>query len=163
MKVRFRKMNGQEFDEYREYSTNDYVNDLMKGKKLSFEEALKQSKKEFLHMLPEGTDTKDNFVMMIEDADIGKIVGIIWYLHEVFEGVKQVFLCDFLIYEEERIKGYATAALVEMEKNALVDGCAQSALFVWKHNPPGINLYTKCGYVTIREGDAGMFMRKEIR
>lgn len=68
-----------------------------------------------------------------------------------------------MIYEEERRKGYATAALGEMEHYAKNAGCAQSIIYVWKHNPPGINLYTKCSYITFRELEDGMYMKKEIK
>ncbi len=76
--------------------------------------------------------------------------------------LKQVFLNDLLIYEEERRKGYAMAALSEMVHNAAEAGCRQSIIYVWKHNPSGVNLYTKCGYVAFRELDDGMYMKKEI-
>ena len=101
--------------------------------------------------LPERNGTSDNFVMMIEDAQSGDAVGYIWYLYEFHDGVKQVYLSDFMIYEKERRKGYATAALTAMERNALKDDCSQSILFVWKHNPIGVNLYTKCHWCELIE------------
>ena len=92
-----------------------------------------------------------------------KAVGIIWYLFEMTDGIKQVFLSDFIIKEEERRKGYAYAALIEMEGEAKRNGCVESIIYVWKHNSPGINLYTKCGYVAFRELDDGMYMKKGIK
>ncbi|MDE6852132.1 MAG: GNAT family N-acetyltransferase [Lachnospiraceae bacterium] len=70
----------------------------------------------------------------------------------------QVFLNNLLIYEEERRKGYAMAALSEIVSYAAGDGCRQSIIYVWKHNLPGINLYTKCGYVAFREWEDGMII-----
>lgn len=162
MKVSFRKMSFREFETFHEYSINDYVQDLMKARNISLESALKQVIKEFSEMLPEGEKTKDNSLMMIEDENSHKTVGIIWYLYEMAERTKQVFLNDLLIYKEERRKGYAMAALSEMVHKATEAGCRQSVIYVWKHNPSGINLYTKCGYVPFRELDDGMYMRKEI-
>lgn len=150
MKVRLRKMSLQEFETFREYSTNSYAKDLMLDQNISSESALKQAIAEFSCMLPEGVKTKDNSLMMIEDENSQKTVGIIWYLYEITEGIKQVFLNDFIIYEEERRKRYATAALSEMVHNATKVGCRQSTIYVWKHNLPGVNLYTKCGYVPFR-------------
>lgn len=155
-------MSLQEFEAFREYSTNDYMKDLMEAQNISAESALNQAQAEFSDMLPEGINTKDNSLMMIEDENNKKTVGIIWYLYENTEGTKQVFLNDFMIYEEERRKGYAMAALSEMARYAVKHGCRQSIIYVWKHNPPGVNLYTKCGYVAFRESDDGMYMRKEI-
>lgn len=162
MKIRLRNMSLQEFEAFRENSTNDYAKDLMKAQNISQENALKQAVTEFSDMLPEGIKTKDHSLMMIEEEDSQKSVGIIWYLYEITEGMKQVFLNDLLIYEEERRKGYAIAALSEMVHNAVRDGCRQSIIYVWKYNSPGVNLYTKCSYVVFRELEDGMYMRKEI-
>lgn len=162
MKVRLRNMSLREFEAFREYSTNSYAKDLIKNQNISLESALKQAIVEFSDMLPEGIKTKDHSLMMIEDEKIQKPVGIIWYMYEITEGIKQVFLNDLLIYEEERRKGYAMAALSEMVYNAAEAGCRQSIIYVWKHNPSGVNLYTKCGYVAFRELDDGMYMKKEI-
>ncbi len=162
MKVRLRNMSLREFETFREYSTNSYAKDLIKNQNISLESALKQAIVEFSDMLPEGIQTKDHSLMMIEDEKIQKPVGIIWYMYEITEGTKQVFLNDLLIYEEERRKGYATAALSEMVHNATEAGCRQSIIYVWQHNPSGVNLYTKCGYVAFRELDDGMYMKKEI-
>lgn len=162
MEVGLRKMNLQEFESFCEYSINDYIKDLMKEQEITLEEALNQAQKEFTDMLPEGINTTDNSLMMIENVYTEKAVGIIWYLYEIIEGKKQVFLNDFIIYENHRRKGYATAALDKMVYNAKQDGCTQSIIYVWKHNLPGINLYTKCGYTTFRELDDGMYMKKEI-
>lgn len=162
MEVKFRKMNTQEFDSYSQYSIDDYVKDLMKSSGRTEEDAILQAKEEFASMLPEGLHTKGNSLMMIEDVHSGQVVGIIWYLYEFYNEVKQVFLSDFFIYEEERRKGYATAALAEMEHLAAKNNCKESIIYVWEHNTPGVNLYRKCGYVTFKETDDGMYMKKEI-
>ena len=101
-----------------------------------------------------------NVLRIIVDMADQKAVGILWYLFEMTDGVKQVFLSDLIIKEEERRKGYASAALIEMERDAQRNGCVESIIYVWKHNSPGINLYTKCGYVAFRELDDGMYMKK---
>lgn len=163
MEVQLREMSEQEFKIFFEYSINDYVNDLIKSSDITMEEALAEAKREFAEMLPNGLSTQDNVLRIIVDADEEKAVGIIWYLFETTDGIKQVFLSDFIIKEEERRKGYASAALTEMEQDAGRNGCAESIIYVWKHNPPGINLYTKCGYATFRESDDGMYMKKRIK
>lgn len=109
-------------------------------------------------MLPNGLETKDNILRIIVDVCEQKAVGIIWYLLEWTGNVKQVFVNDFVINDEERRRGYASAALTEMEQDAWRNECVESIIYVWKHNLPGFNLYTKCGYVTFRELDDGMYM-----
>lgn len=114
-------------------------------------------------MLPNGLETKDNILRVIVDVCEQKAVGIIWYLLEWTGNVKQVFVNDFVINDEERRRGYASAALTEMEQDAWRNECVESIIYVWKHNLPGFNLYTKCGYVTFRELDDGMYMKKGLK
>ena len=163
MEVQFREMSEEEFKIFYENSINDYVNDLIKSSVITMEEAFAEAKREFAEMLPNGLGTKDNELRIIVDAADEKAVGVIWYLFEMSDDIKQVFLSDFIIKEEERRKGYAFAALTEMEREAQRNGCAESIIYVWKHNSPGINLYTKCGYAAFRELDNGMYMKKRIK
>ena len=65
------------------------------------ETALSESQKEFDGMLPDGIATANQFVSFIEDAEAGKPVGEIWYGYEAEDGVRQVFLAEFLIYAPE--------------------------------------------------------------
>jgi ribosomal protein S18 acetylase RimI-like enzyme len=161
-KVRLRKMSKNEYADFCEYSIKDYAIDLQKEHDISLEESVKQAEEEFTDMLPQGLDTKDNALMIIEDYETGKDVGIIWYLFEVTDGISHTFLSDFIIKEEDRRKGYAIAALDAMEDDARNQGCIESRLYVWTHNPPGLNLYKKCGYVTFREVRGGMYMKKSL-
>lgn len=163
MEVQFREMSEEEFKIFFENSINDYVSDLIKSSVITMEEALAEAKREFAEMLPNGLGTKDNALRIIVDAAEEKAVGVIWYLFEMTDDVKQVFLSDFIIKEEERRKGYASAALTEMERDARKNHCAESIIYVRKHNLPGINLYAKCGYVAFRELDDGMYMKKRIK
>lgn len=114
---------------------------MVKSSGITMDEALIQAQREFEEMLPNGLETKDNILRFIVDAAEEKSVGVIWYLFEMTDGVKQVFLSDFIIKEEERRKGYASAALIEMEQDAWRDECVESIIYVWKHNLPGFNLY----------------------
>lgn len=162
MKIKLRRMTLQEFKAFCEYSINDYAKDLVREKHIDSERALSQAKKEFMEMLPDGLDTPDNELMVIERIIDSAEAGFIWYLYEMTEGVKQAFVSDFVVKEEERRKGYATEALAEMEKKAVESGCAESILYVSKDNAPGINLYTNCGYIAFRPTEDGMYMKKVI-
>ncbi|MBO4297670.1 MAG: GNAT family N-acetyltransferase [Clostridia bacterium] len=135
----------------------------MNGENLDRETALKNAGREFGEMLTDGPDTEDHFVMAIWDAQSGKEVGWIWYCYETDEDdMQQVFLCDFLIFEDDRRKGYASAALAEMERRAKADGCAAAALFAWDHNGPGAALYRKCGYAPEERDVGGVRMKKML-
>ena len=162
MNVKLRKMNTSEFQQFKKYSIEDYSKDLMENSEMSLEDAMLQSEKEFTEILTDGMDTPDTYLMVIEDSDTQKNVGFIWFLYVVTDGIKHAFLSDFVIKEEERRKGYASAALYEMEKVASMHGCTECRLYVWKHNPQGIKLYTKVGYTVFSDEDDGMYMKKII-
>ncbi|WP_455616983.1 GNAT family N-acetyltransferase [Eisenbergiella sp.] len=162
MNVKLRKMTVSEFELFKQYSIEDYAIDIIKNSDKSLKEAQSQAEKEFSDMLKDGVDTKDNDLMIIEDCDAEKNVGVIWYLYECTDGVKYTFLSDFVVKEEERRKGYATAALYEMEKEAGKHDCTECRLYVGKDNKKGINLYTKVGYEIFRNVDGGMYMAKTI-
>ena len=160
--IELRKMSEAEYSQFRKLSVSEYAKDLMNGENLDYNTAVEKAEREFSEMLTNGLDTEDHFVMMIRDAQSGKEVGWIWYCYVTNEDDKVVFLCDFLIYENDRRKGYASAALAEMERRAKADGCAAAELFVWDHNGPGIALYRKCGYTPGEPDDGGVSMKKQL-
>lgn len=162
MKVRLRKMSSTEFERFKLESIAEYTEDLFTSQKLSKEEAMKQAETDFIEMLPNGIETSNQCLMMIEDSECKSQVGFIWFLYEVTDGINQVFLNDLKIYEKERRKGYGAAALLEMERIGKEAGCSESILYVWKHNPNGKKLYIKAGYTYFKDADEGIYMKKMI-
>ena len=160
--VTFRKMTGEEFRAFKERSIADYAADLTDGQGVTHEAALKEAEGSFNQFLENGPDSPGQFVMTVEDAETGTPVGWMWYAYEDGADGKQVFLADFRIHEAYRRRGYASAALAEMERRAKADGAAYAALCVWDRNPAGAALYVKCGYATEERGDGCAFMKKQI-
>ena len=162
-RVTLRKMTEVEYLRFREHSVSGYAEDLAMGEGLSREQARKKAEAEFQEALPDGPDTGGQFLRAIENPETGTKAGWIWFSYEeAGGGIRQVFLSDFLIYEAERRKGYAKAALREMERMAKGDGCAVSALYVWEHNTPAYSLYRKCGYTAAGKGEGGIIMKKVL-
>ena len=159
-RVHLRGMDADEFLRFREFSIAEYAGDLMTRQRVSGQEARQQAQAEFDSELPQGRETQNQHVMMILDAQSGQSVGWLWYLFEETDGIRQVFLNDLFIEEAERRKGYATAALTEMERNAIQDGCAECVLHVFYHNEAAIRLYQQCGYRPFRQTDEGIYMKK---
>ena len=156
--IRLRKMTEEEFLRFKEYSTADYAKDLMHEEGLDENQATAMAVKDFEAALPNGPETQEQFLMTIEEVQNHMTVGCLWFHYEE----QQVFLDDFLIHEAERRKGYATAALLEMERMAKADGCTESVLFVWNHNPEAAALYQKCGYRKSSRLDGGSYMKKQL-
>ncbi len=161
--ITLRKMTEDEFRAFRKSSVADYAADLMNGRKLSPEQALTEAEEEFDADLPDGLDTKLTFVMNVEDENENR-VGWIYFKYYAREddGQYYVFLEDLLIFESERRKGFASAAIREMNTLARQDGCLSSVLFVWDHNPEGMRLYEKCGYKPDAREEGGTYMGKEL-
>ena len=162
MKIELRRMNLEEYKIFYDRSFRHHMQELMDEEHMSREEAEKETTKELAEMLPEGMDTKDNFLMCIHRSEDDEWIGYIWTLHEMTEGVKQNFICDFEIYEDYRRKGYAKETLELMEKEAKIAGCAESVLFVTYDNEAASALYEKCGYRFLRDMEYGRYMKKVL-
>ena len=155
-------MNKEEFRCFMENGVAGYTETLIRGRALDRELARREAEEAFYGMFPEGPETEDQFLAFIVDAQSDKTVGEIWFGYEEEDGVPQVYLSEFLIYEPDRRKGYAAAALAEMERIAGANGCAMSALYVWDHNPGAYALYQKCGYSAVSHGNGGSYMKKKL-
>ena len=155
-------MTEEEFRAFKKYSVDDYAVDLMKGQGLSHEQALTDAAAEFDRTLPDGLETENCFLMNIKDANENRAGWIEFKYYTNEEGKKWVFLEDLLIFESERRKGFASAAIDEMNVLAKKDGCSSSVLFVWDHNPGGMRLYEKCEYKPYSREEGGTIMVKEL-
>ncbi len=160
MAVTIRSMTEQEFETFRQWSVENHTKELMEEYHLPDEAAAQEAVAELTGMLPQGIHTDHNHLMTIlEDTEAA---GFIWTLHEEFQGRKQSFLCDFVIFQAKRRQGYATAALKLVEEAAVEAGCQESVLFVRDDNAAARALYRKCGYQVLRQKDYGKFMVKQI-
>lgn len=162
MPVRIRKMTDEEFESFRRWSVENQTAGLMEENHLSREEAVKAAKAEVAQMLPDGLRTPHHHLMTIEEAPSGERIGYVWTIHEMTDGRKQCFLCDFVIRESKRRRGYASAALRLAERKAAEAGCQESVLFVADSNTAARMLYQKCGYQFLRRQDYGKYLIKQL-
>ena len=160
MSVKIRKMTDAEFKDFYQWSVEHHVTELMEERGLSREAAREESVKELAEMLPDGLNTKHHHLMTIVAE--GGNAGFLWTIHEETEGRKQSFLCDFAVWEQNRRKGYGSAALCLAEKVAAEAGCVESVLFVRDDNSPARALYEKCGYRVLRPKGYGKYMIKQL-
>jgi len=155
-------MTNDEFEIFYQWSIEHHANDLIEECHMSQEAAMKETKKEVAQMLPEGLNTEHNYLMTIKEKGSKEFIGFIWTIHEETEGRKQSFLCDFVIWESKRRKGYATATLCLVEKHAAQAGCQESVLFVADKNFAARALFKKCGYQFLRQENYGKYMVKQL-
>lgn len=161
MAVSIRPMTHLEFEQFYRWSLENQAMERMEESLLPPDKALEEAAGELAQLLSDGMNTPNHHCMTIID-DTGESVGFIWTLQEEFQGKKQSFLCDIAIWESQRRKGYATAALQMAEKAAAKAGCCESVLFVKDTNVAARALYEKSGYRVLRQKDYGIFMVKPI-
>ena len=162
MFVKLRRMTNEEFESFYGWSIEHQAKELMEELRISQEEAISETIKEVAEMLPDGIDTPHNYFTTIVDSDSDENIGFVWTLHEVTEGRKQSFICDFAIWESKRRKGYASVALRLAENQAAEAGCVESVLFVKDNNTAAKSLYRKCGYQVLRQHGYGKYMLKRL-
>ena len=162
MFVKLRRMTNEEFESFYGWSIEHQAKELMEELHISQEEAISETIKEVAEMLPDGIDTRHNYFTTIDDSDSDENIGFVWTLHEVTEGRKQSFICDFAIWESKRRKRYASAALRLAENQAVEAGCVESVLFVKDDNTAAKALYRKCGYHVLRQHGYGKYMIKQL-
>lgn len=162
MFVKLRRMTNEEFESFYGWSIEHQAKELMEELRISQEEAISETIKEVAEMLPDGIDTPHNYFTTIVDSDSDENIGFVWTLHEVTEGRKQSFICDFAIWESKRRKGYASVALRLAENQAAEAGCVESVLFVKDNNTAATALYRKCGYQVLRQHGYGKYMIKQL-
>jgi RimJ/RimL family protein N-acetyltransferase len=151
-------MSENEFQKFKEWSVNDYANDLIKSKmSTDNEEAYKRAEKEFNDILPMGLSTENNFLYVMIDEN-AENVGFIWYEKEDASG----FICDFLIKENYRNKGYGLETMKWIQQDAKDKGMKKLRLSVFKFNEPACNLYKKLNYNVVEDNDENMIMEKVL-
>ncbi len=162
MAVVLKPMTAEEYAEFYKTSFENHVKELMEEESLPREKAEKETAAELSQMLPDGKETAGSFLLTIHRTPAPAPVGYIWTIHEETDGIKQSFLCDFLVYEECRRRGYAEESLRLIEKAEAEAGCEESVLFVKNSNPAAEELYKKCGYRFLRDENYGKYMKKRL-
>lgn len=155
--VKFVPMSLEMYEIFYDYSTKDYANDLETSGKATKEEALLKAKEEFSQLLPKGLETRDNYIVTILFDEA--VIGSLWYQKL---NNNTLFICDILIFEEFRGKGYGKLTLQELEIVTKKLGLEQILLHVFSYNERAIGLYEKLGYVNASEEEQGSFYMKKV-
>lgn len=146
---------------YRERAAHGYAEDNVTSGRWPAEGALQRSYNSFDELLPQGTDTSDNYVFDIRDEATETTVGILWFAVVTKHGIKSAFVYDIEIWPEYRRRGHARAALFALESLAAGLGLTHIGLHVFRHNVGAQALYQSVGYEVTsvnmlkRIGDSG--------
>jgi ribosomal protein S18 acetylase RimI-like enzyme len=141
--MEFAKIRQEEFNEYLKTAVSEYAQDKVKAGAWAKSEALQLAQHSFNELLPEGPQTKDNYVFSIYTSEVVEPIGLIWVKVMGQKG----FIYDFMIKEKYRGQGFGKQALLEIEKWASEQGLAELGLHVFAHNQTAYGLYKKMGYL----------------
>lgn len=156
--IRFREISDDEFKEFIEKSVLDYSQDLIKSDLSSKENAFEDAKKQFDELLPEGKYTINNYIYTVVSSE-NEGVGIIWYRKN---SESEAFICEFLIFEKFRKKGYGKQTLLLLDNDVKEKGFDKILLHVFRFNKTAFSLYDSLGYKIVKEDGESIYMLKDI-
>jgi len=143
--VSLRRMSQAEYDAYYPGSLQSLADELARAYDLDPEDGLKEARKSFASLLPDGkVDVPDQYLYAIE-ADQVK-VGVLWFCVRRARKVPEAYVLDVVVDEPHRRRGYAREAMVEMERLLRALGVTRVALNVFEHNRGAQQLYARLGY-----------------
>lgn len=151
--VKLVKMLQSEFEPYLERGIHEYAADHVRNGNWTAEESLEKSRKQFQELLPEGVNSKDQFLYSIIDEATNNKMGLLW----VQVKGQNAFIYDFLIDEAFRGKGFGKQALTAMDEELKSMNVKSVGLHVFGDNVNAQELYKKMGFEV-----TGMHMKKRL-
>ncbi|MGB3261477.1 GNAT family N-acetyltransferase [Paenisporosarcina sp.] len=140
--VTLQPMKQEDIPQYLEHAVENYAKDKIASGNWSAEEGLELSRQEFNKLLPDGVNSKGNYIYSIFHDQ--QRVGMIWLAHPYKEDEDYIY--DFSILDDYQGYGYGKEAMRELEKIAKELGMTKIELHVFGQNQVARNLYEKMGY-----------------
>jgi len=145
--IRLIPMDETDFQEYLSTAIADYAQDHVVAGRWTSEDALKMATQEYNQILPNGLNSKDNYLFSIEN-ETGTKVGMLWFAVVERGAKKGAFVYDIEIKEEYRRHSYGEQAFRTLEEKVRQLGLQTISLHVFGHNQAARAMYEKLGYVT---------------
>lgn len=141
-----------EFEAWRREAIPAYAADHVQAGTWTVAECLARSREAYDTLLPTGLATSGHhFARLVAPAtglaQRGERVGFLWWAEAESAGLTGAFVYDLEIHEHARRRGYAKAALFELERIARERGLAFVGLHVFGHNAGALRLYEDVGFV----------------
>jgi ribosomal protein S18 acetylase RimI-like enzyme len=136
----------EEFLAFVDASVKNYAEEKVKSGNWPEEGSLERSRREFKSLLPDGKDSKDNYIYKMVDSKRKERVGTIWVAIRVENDLPGAFIYDITVGEKFRGKGYGKRAMQELEKVVKNLGYDRISLHVFGHNKVAFSLYQSLDY-----------------
>lgn len=133
-------MSQPELDAFLERSIPEYAQDKVRAGNWTEAESLERSRKEHEYLLPQGLNSKDNYLYTLYDDK--EAVGMIWMKVELTRG----FIYEVFVEERFRGKGYGKNIMLLLEEKAREMGLTSLGLHVFGSNHIARKLYETIGY-----------------
>lgn len=143
--VSLEPMTQAEFDVWLPRVIVEYAHEHVVDGRWSEEEAVDKSRAEHETLLPQGLATPDHHLWSIVRSEDRKPVGILW-VNMQQKPKPHLFVYNIEVYPDFRRRGYAEAAMKELEVVARRMGAETIRLHVFGHNTAARPLYVKLGY-----------------
>jgi ribosomal protein S18 acetylase RimI-like enzyme len=137
-------MTQTELEVFLERTIPEYAEDKVRAGHWAESEALERSRKEFADDLPQGLQTKNNYLYTLYDGS--DAVGMIWMRANVDRPTNDGFILELYVEESQRGKGYGKQAMLLIEEKARELGLKTIGLHVFGSNKIAQNLYKAVGY-----------------
>jgi len=146
MTIALKAMDESAFSAYKKQAIPAYAKDNVSAGRWAESDALARSEKEFERLLPDGVNTKNNYLFDIIENKQEQNVGFVWVKIERHLNTTSAFIYDIEIAEAHRQQGYAKAALSGIEKVVTDLGATSLGLHVFNNNAAAMALYNSIGY-----------------
>lgn len=139
-------MSPQEFERFREWTTQDYAESNVRIGAWESEGAQDRAREEVARLLPDGQQTEGHSFWTIRRETDGLRVGELWQALRPCPGGRELFIYWIGIDAAHRRHGYASAALAWVERAARSAGARRLSLHVFGDNPAAIATYRRFGF-----------------
>jgi ribosomal protein S18 acetylase RimI-like enzyme len=139
-------MTESEFQAYSKGAMEELARERVREGDWQPAEALQKAEQEFLRMLPQGVNSKNQYLLSIQADQTDLNLGMLWFALRGTAPHLAAFIYDFMIYEPFRQHGYGRQALSALDEKARQLGIDTISLHVFGHNQAAIALYQKAGY-----------------
>lgn len=144
-RISLRPMTQEQFDEFYAYAVSSYAESRAKAGLETPEQAIVTSREQFVELLPDGKETKDNQLWQAYDGSTN--IGMLW----IESSGPRAFVYDIVVEESQRRRGYGASIMNAGARWSQEHGSTALGLNVFGYNDGARALYEKLGYTVNSE------------
>lgn len=144
MSIEVRPLRANEFPEWKTTSMAAYAFDMHENAGVPRDAAEAKATSDFEGLLPQGVETKDQFLHVIEEDGAG--VGHLWTAARTTPSGRVLYVYEVRVSEQARGRGFGRAAMEFAEGFGRENGLSRIELNVMGGNEVARGLYQSLGY-----------------